>query len=75
MSMEGAYPSMGSITSPLDSPLEEAPPGHGEGSGWHSRWPFAHPRCAHGPLLDLAQALLTDEPLALGGHAVHVEVV
>lgn len=43
--------------------------------GEDSRGPFAHPRRAHGPLLDLAQALLTDEPLALRGHAVHVQVV
>lgn len=48
---------------------------HGEGSGGDSRGPFAHPGCAHGPLLDPAQALLIEEPLALRGHAVHVEVV
>lgn len=47
----------------------------GEGSGGDSRGPFAHPGCAHGPLLDLAQALLTDELVALGGHAVHVQIV
>lgn len=43
--------------------------------GGDSRGPFAHPRCAHGPLLDLAQALLADEPAALGRHAVHIQVV
>lgn len=43
--------------------------------GEDSRGPFAHPRRAHGPLLDLVQALLADEPLALRGHAVHVQVV
>lgn len=46
-----------------------------EGSSGDSRGPFAHPGCAHGPLFDLAQALLTDELVALGGHAVHVQIV
>lgn len=49
--------------------------GHGEGFGRDSRGPFAHPGCARGPLLDLAQALLTDELLALRGHAVYIQVV
>lgn len=46
-----------------------------ERSAGDSRGPFAHPGCAHGPLLDLVQALLTDELAALGGHAVHVQIV
>lgn len=49
--------------------------GHGEGYGGNSRGTFAHPGRAHGPLLDPAQTLLTEDPLTLGGHAVHVEVV
>ena len=68
-------PPLGSTTSPLDSSLEDMLLWCGKGSGGYSRGPFAHPRCAHGPLLDLAQALLIDEPLALGGHAVHIQVV
>lgn len=36
---------------------------------------FAHAWCAQSPLFYLAQALLIDDPPALGGHAIHVQVV
>lgn len=60
---------------PREGFLEVVMSGHGEGSGGNSRGPFADTGRAHGPLLDPAQTLLAEGPLALGGHAVHVEVV
>lgn len=38
-------------------------------------WALAHAWCAQSPLFYLAQALLIDDPPALSGHAIHVQVV